>query len=184
MRLIETTDFTFKVFNDARQLPDYAILSHCWSMNAEEEVSYQAFHNRAYDEDSSGWCKIRECCRIARARGLKWAWVDTCCMNKESSAELNEAINSMFEWYRLSAECYVFLPDVHLDWSIPIASASQGQPDGEIQPLSLLPSFYVSRWFTRGWTLQELLAPYYVEFSTTSTDLSVPERAWLLTLSM
>ena len=81
------------------------------------------------------------------ARGLEWIWIDTCCIDKRSRAELSEAINSMFKWYQRSEECYVFLPDVY---------------DGEGHR-----TWYQldrSVWFTRGWTLQELLAPLRVEF--------------------
>jgi hypothetical protein len=76
--------------------------------------------------------------------------VDTCCINKSSSAELTEAINSMLRWYREAAKCYIYLSDV-----------SVGDYDGNDD---LPPSFQRSKWFTRGWTLQELIAPKSVEF--------------------
>jgi hypothetical protein len=92
----------------------------------------------------NGYSKIRFCGDQATRDGLKYFWVDSCCINKSSSAELAEALNSMFRWYRDSEKCYVYLSDVSVD--------------------NLEPSFRKSRWFTRGWTLQELLAPNIVEF--------------------
>ncbi|GKT50423.1 vegetative incompatibility protein HET-E-1 [Colletotrichum spaethianum] len=89
----------------------------------------------------SGWVKIRQTCRIALERGHNYAWVDTCCIDKTSSAELSEAINSMFKWYANASACYAFLSDV-----------------GTNQP------FAESLWFTRGWTLQELVAPREILF--------------------
>lgn len=88
-----------------------------------------------------GFTKIQYCCEQAIQDQLDWAWVDTACINKESSAELSEAINSMFSWYAQAAICYAYLSDI------------AGQRD--ITP---------SRWFTRGWTLQELIAPKTVIF--------------------
>ena len=105
--------------------------------------------------------KIRGCCELAEKHGYRWAWIDTCCIDKTSSAELSEAINSMFDWYRQAAVCYVYLHDV---------------TSHELGPTS---EFYRSRWFTRGWTLQELIAPTSLIFFTkqwsilgTRTDLA------------
>ena len=92
--------------------------------------------------------KVDGCRLIARAQGYKWAWIDTCCIDKTSSAELSEAINSMFRWYSLSTVCYVFLHDVHAD----------DHPEHKHS------MFRRSMWHTRGWTLQELLAPRLVIF--------------------
>ncbi|KAL8376498.1 hypothetical protein RB595_007541 [Gaeumannomyces hyphopodioides] len=94
-----------------------------------------------------GYQKIAQTCRIAKKHGLDWAWVDTCCIDKSSSAELSEAINSMFKWYRNSAVCYAFLSDLDPDAKRDIEGALRK-----------------CRWFTRGWTLQELLAPGRVFF--------------------
>jgi len=80
--------------------------------------------------------------------GYEWVWIDTYCIDKSSSAELSEAINSMFGWYKKSAICYAYLADV----------PSNGDPQ---VPQS---AFSKSRWFTRGWTLQELIAPNILEF--------------------
>ena len=103
-------------------------------------------------EGKPGYNKIRFCGEQARRDDLQYIWVDTCCIDKSSSAELTEAINSMFRWYREAAKCYVYLSDV-----------SKGNYDH--LPRSIWKSaFRGSRWFTRGWTLQELIAPTSVEF--------------------
>ena len=83
---------------------------------------------------------------------MQYFWIDTCCIDKSNSSELQEAINSMFRWYHNAAKCYVYLADV----SRPTLDADVG--------LSWESSFRKSRWFTRGWTLQELVAPMLVEF--------------------
>ena len=92
-----------------------------------------------------GWLKIRESCEQAIVDGYQWIWVDSCCIDKTSSAELSEAINSMFNWYRDSEVCYAYLSDV-----VSIQEEGYG--------------FGISKWFTRGWTLQELLAPKKLVF--------------------
>lgn len=126
----------------------YAILSHRWE---DEEVLYEhmAPHGRLQHLARSrrGWTKVTRCCEEARGDSLKYVWIDTCCINKDSSAELQEAINSMFRWYADAKVCYAYLSD------IPPNSGSDG--------------FTNSRWFTRGWTLQELLAPEIVDFFDT-----------------
>ena len=91
--------------------------------------------------------KISNCCSFAKSRGFTWVWIDTCCIDKKSSAELSEAINSMFRLYKEARECYAYLSDV------------QGS-----NSLDSISSFAQSAWWTRGWTLQELLAPYQVIF--------------------
>ncbi|KAK4112226.1 HET-domain-containing protein [Canariomyces notabilis] len=136
----------------AGRLP-YAILSHTWE---DEEVSFQEFANLDKAKEKAGYAKIDQTCRIAKSQGLQYAWVDTCCIDKTSSAELTEAINSMFQWYRQSDVCYAYIADLppcqqtdtvaaKLDWLSTSASKSY-------------------RWFTRGWTLQELIAPQRLEF--------------------
>ncbi|KAF4912493.1 Vegetative incompatibility protein HET-E-1 [Colletotrichum fructicola] len=124
----------------------YAILSHTWGT---EEVSFQDFRslNDAVKR-KAGFPKIAATCRLAKSRGLLYAWVDTCCIDKSSSAELSEAINSMFRWYQSSKVCFAYLADVHDD------ANSSAFPE----------SFTASRWFTRGWTLQELVAPKNIVF--------------------
>ncbi|KFA49204.1 hypothetical protein S40293_07199 [Stachybotrys chartarum IBT 40293] len=133
--------------------PEYAILSHTWG-SAKEEVSFQDMQYLAAAKKKAGFEKIAFTCRQARANGLEYVWIDTCCIDKRSSAELSEAINSMFRWYKLAKVCYVYLADV-----------SQASKDGLGQQASV-DEFSQSRWFTRGWTLQELLAPKRIIFFT------------------
>lgn len=129
------------------QIPEYAILSHTWG---DEEVLFHEIHNvRNISEQTkrkSGYQKLNFCAAKAKEQQLTYFWCDTCCIDKSSSAELTEAINSMFEWYKIAKVCYAYLADV----------PDAGGP-------STLP-FRTSRWFTRGWTLQELIAPSRVEF--------------------
>jgi len=135
MRLLNVKSRLFEEF--VGKYPLYAILSHTWE---EEEVTFQDYQSGSY-ENLAGFSKIDNCCRIASDMGLEYAWIDTCCIDKSSSTELQESINSMFQWYRNSSYCVTYLSDV---------SASQ-------TPF-WIPYFDRSRWFTRGWTLQELLA--------------------------
>ncbi|KAH7245499.1 heterokaryon incompatibility protein-domain-containing protein [Fusarium tricinctum] len=148
MRLInvETLELESFIGEKGRPTPPYAILSHVWTT---EEVSFQQMSGvQPLPEESLGYKKIVDFCARAKNEGFEYAWIDTCCIDKTSSAELSEAINSMFQWYRKSEACYVYLSDV--------TSAEN--------PASQSSSFRRSRWFTRGWTLQELLAPHEVIF--------------------
>ncbi|EXL54233.1 hypothetical protein FOCG_07312 [Fusarium oxysporum f. sp. radicis-lycopersici 26381] len=132
-------------------IPTYAILSHTWG---DDEVTFKDItdgtgrHKRGYE-------KIRFCARQASQDGLQYFWVDTCCIDKSNSTELQEAINCMFRWYKNSVKCYVYLADV----SLLEAHAKVGFSEAQ-----WMPAFRNSRWFTRGWTLQELIAPASVEF--------------------
>ncbi|KAK0753567.1 heterokaryon incompatibility, partial [Schizothecium vesticola] len=90
-------------------IPSYAILSHTWGPDS-EEVTFQDLMNDT-GKDKAGYEKIRFCADQAQQHGLLYFWIDTCCINKENSAELAEAINSMFRWYEDAARCYVFLSD-------------------------------------------------------------------------
>lgn len=136
MWLINTE--TLKLEGFMGEAPSYAILSHTWGP---AEVTFADFHDEMTRHNKAGFAKIKLTCDQARAEGIKYAWVDTCCINKESSAELSEAINSMFKWYRLATVCYAYLEDF---------------PQVEIADSS---SLSYCRWFSRGWTLQELIAP-------------------------
>src|SRR5436853_1289717 len=127
-------------------IPLYAILSHTWGADG-EEVTFKDLVNHT-GKSKAGYTKIEFCGEQASRDGLRYFWIDTCCIDKSSSAELTEAINSMFHWYRGAAKCYVYLSDV----SIPGCD--------KIDHLPQLPwesTFRESRWFTRGWTLQELI---------------------------
>jgi hypothetical protein len=134
----------------SKEIPPYAILSHTWG---EQEVVFNNLKDIENVEDvnaqsGEGCQKIRFCAQQAKRDGLDYFWVDTCCIDKANNTELSEAINSMFHWYQNAKKCYVFLSDVEHDTL---------EGDGESE-------FRKSRWFTRGWTLQELLAPHSVEF--------------------
>ncbi|THU83721.1 HET-domain-containing protein [Dendrothele bispora CBS 962.96] len=147
MRLINTTTLQVVEFLSI-DVPPYAILSHTWG---NEEVTFRDMMLRFTEdhaveastriEQKAGFIKIQKSCEIAKRDEFKYIWNDTCCIDKESSAELSEAINSMYSHYGGSGVCYAYLVDV-----------------------SLSASLWKSRWFTRGWTLQELLAPSNVVF--------------------
>ncbi|TFK91075.1 HET-domain-containing protein, partial [Polyporus arcularius HHB13444] len=139
-RLLDTRTGQFAVFRISSDPPRYATLSHVW--NADGEQSYTDIRNIQMSE------KIRRACAVALAHGYPYIWIDSCCIDKTSSAELSEAINSMYTWYQNAAVSYAFLADVPSDQN-PRADNS---------------AFRQSRWFTRGWTLQELLAPRVVFF--------------------
>ncbi|KAH9207879.1 hypothetical protein DL95DRAFT_481880 [Leptodontidium sp. 2 PMI_412] len=132
--------------------PAYAILSHTWIDG--QEVTYQDLINGA-GNSKSGYDKIKFCGEQATRDGLQHFWVDTCCIDKSDADELATAINSMFRWYRNAKKCYVYLADV----TIPGCGA-------DVQTCQYLweAAFRESRWFSRGWTLQELIAPAIVEF--------------------
>ena len=124
----------------AESTPPYAILSHTWD---DGEVLFRDIQNSTC-ELKAGIGKVLGCCTMAARHGFEWVWIDTCCIDKSSSAELTEAINSMFQWYRKAEVCYVLLSDLH--------------------PGDSTLGMRQCRWFGRGWTLQELIAPRRVEF--------------------
>ncbi|KAK7946971.1 heterokaryon incompatibility protein-domain-containing protein [Apiospora aurea] len=152
MWLLNSATNQLKNFISDDEIPDYAILSHTWG---EEEVTFQHWQ-AAYSSDAQlggfpddwrqrnqdilhrmrGYGKIAMCQKMALKDGIEWVWVDACCIDKQSSAELSEAINSMYRWYKKSRVCYTYLRDV--------LRLEEGKD---------------SRWFQRGWTLQELIAP-------------------------
>ncbi|KAI5993783.1 heterokaryon incompatibility protein-domain-containing protein [Pisolithus orientalis] len=137
----------------------YAILSHRWG--ADSEVNYKEMiglmkmeeHKRDNVRQRDGYQKIVKSCEQAMKDGYEWLWIDTCCINKRSSSELSEAINSMHRWYQHAHVCYAYLNDV--EESIFPAKRDRdkfGESNG--WPV----------WFLRGWTLQELIAPSQVKF--------------------
>ncbi|KAI0839419.1 HET-domain-containing protein [Hypoxylon sp. FL0890] len=147
MRLLNARTKKLTDFLEA-DAPPYAILSHTWG-NA--EVTFEDIQSAwPLYRFKDGWKKIKWCCRQALQDDLQYVWVDTCCIDKSSSAELQEAINSMFRWYERSHVCYAYLADV--------TSGKESQDS----------DFRRSRWFTRGWTLQELIAPGLLIFFDTS----------------
>jgi hypothetical protein len=154
MRLLErlsSGDFKLVSFND-EDPPPYAILSHTWT--EDQEVTYKELV-AGTGKDKIGYDKIRFCGRQAAADSLEYFWVDTCCIDKSTSPELSTAINSMFRWYQRASKCYVYLSDVVVPEEV---------GDAEAFRVTWAEAFRRSRWFTRGWTLQELLAPPCVEF--------------------
>ncbi|KAI1120485.1 HET domain-containing protein [Nemania abortiva] len=145
MWLIHIESMRLKEFTPP-DLPIYAILSHTWG---EDEVSFQEFHNLESAKKKTGFSKIKKTCELAAIKSIRYAWVDTCCIDKSSSAELSEAINSMFDWYRWSRVCFAYLSDL-----------DEGSPTLWRDKDTRL----ACRCFRRGWTLQELLAPAELEF--------------------
>ncbi|KAL7800134.1 RNA 3'-terminal phosphate cyclase domain-containing protein [Trichoderma ceciliae] len=131
----------------ASALPRYAILSHTWG---DGEVLFEDMmaKDRTAAKKKKGYKKIENGCRRAAADGFDYLWMDTCCIDKNSLAELSEAINSMFRWLKQCSLCYVFLEDCQGTKPYQISSHSTNVP----------------RWFTRGWTLQELIAPDTLHF--------------------
>jgi hypothetical protein len=115
MRLLEyNNDSEFSLTEDfvSSKIPEYAILSHTWGADT-EEVTYRDLIDGT-GKDKIGYKKIRFCGEQARRDGLQYFWVDTCCIDKSNAVELQEAINSMFRWYRNAAKCYVYLSDVSI----------------------------------------------------------------------
>jgi hypothetical protein len=156
MRLLErnnTGDFslTEDIVEDDEK-PPYAILSHTWK--AGEEVAFEELIDGT-GKGKPGYEKIQFCGEQANRDGMQYFWVDTCCINRSNNAELSEAINSMFRWYHSATRCYVYLSDV---------SSPAFDTYDKLGYLPFESAFRASRWFTRGWTLQELLAPNSVEF--------------------
>ncbi|ETS82459.1 hypothetical protein PFICI_04335 [Pestalotiopsis fici W106-1] len=144
MRLINVETYKLDVHATCPK-GEYAILSHTWE---DDEVSFQDFTGQLdLAKTKKGYAKIEQTIRLARKANLKWAWVDTCCIDKRSSTELSEAINSMFQWYKDSAICYAYLSDL---------SPQSSTMDNK--------AFQRCRWWSRGWTLQELIAPKKFHF--------------------
>ncbi|KAH7272706.1 hypothetical protein NW759_003371 [Fusarium solani] len=147
MRLLNALTHELHEFNDEKKRSRYCILSHRWGI---DEVLYKDLLDPSTKPTAkAGWPKVAGACNLAMHLGYEWIWIDTCCIDKSSSAELSEAVNSMFRWYQEADICIAYLAD--------------------IQHIAPRPADYVaylgdSDWFTRGWTLQELLAPRAVDF--------------------
>ncbi|EMD86695.1 hypothetical protein COCHEDRAFT_1146497 [Bipolaris maydis C5] len=138
---------------DDGDIPPYAILSHTWGADS-DEVTFADLQTGG-SKTKLGYEKILFCGSQARHDGLQYFWIDTCCIDKNDKAELAFSIRSMFRWYRNAARCYVYLSDVA---GIMIYSGEAAESSCDYT------AFRRSRWFTRGWTLQELLAPPMVDF--------------------
>ncbi|CAK1364181.1 unnamed protein product [Cercospora beticola] len=155
MRFLEVDDGDG--FRLTRDFPEndisrtYAVLSHTWGEDG-DEVIFQDMQQGG-GTDKPGFGKIRFCAERAQCDGIKYFWIDTCCINKNNQFELSKSIISMFRWYQRAEKCYVYLSDVPRDSKEPIRDTEDWEKD-----------FCESRWFKRGWTLQELLAPASVEF--------------------
>lgn len=149
------------------EIPPYAILSHRWGKD-HEEVSFTDLTVGPRRPAIPGFEKLRFCAEQAIRDGLKHFWVDTCCINDSNVIERSEAINSMFRWYQSATKCYVYLSDV----SILKRKASDLTSKSTWEP-----AFRASEWFTRGWTLQELLAPASVEFFSREGKLLGDKRS-------
>jgi hypothetical protein len=152
MRLLKRRadgSFSLTAFTTSN-VPRYAMLSHTWDAD-NQEVTYQDI-TRGAGSSKTGYRKIEFCADQAEEDRLEYFWVDSCCIDKSNSSELTEAINSMYRWYCEAAKCYVYLSDVSTDYQ----HRSSQHPWDQV--------FSQCRWFQRGWTLQELLAPSSVEF--------------------
>ena len=143
MRLINVETLGLEEFFE-QNIPPYAILSHRWGATS-DELTYKEVVKNRIDETKRGFIKLVQACLVAKQYSVRHLWIDTCCIDKRSSAELSEAINSMYHWYKESKICLAYLEDVE-------------------SGLGLEESFRRSVWFTRSWTLQELLAPRKVDF--------------------
>ncbi|QIW96586.1 hypothetical protein AMS68_002104 [Peltaster fructicola] len=146
MRLLSYVDGKLSISSDKPPKEPYAILSHTWHED-EEEVTYGDITQDRDITTKKGYAKLLWCLSQAAKAGITHVWIDTCCINKGDATELQQALNSMFAWYAESQICYVYLADIPYSFNWPAA-------------------FKDSRWFTRGWTLQELVAPKNVRFYT------------------
>ncbi len=183
MWLLDTHTLKHHYFTSPEAVEEgYMILSHVWDESKEPEMSFQdiqRIHERCTtsgeDPHDLVNTKIRKCCELGERHGYKWAWIDTCCIDKTSSAELMETINAMYQYYALCLVCYVYLPDFwYKDRPEQVKfNLHDTRFDPHKEPL------IKNRWQRRGWTLQELIAPRVVHFLSshwallgTKTDLA------------
>ena len=184
MRLLDTKTLELRDFHAPPE--HYAILSHTWGA---EEVTYQHLI-AGTGPQRQGWKKLKSACALAAKDDWSLLWMDTCCIDKTDSVDLSEAINSMYRWYQSSSICYAYLEDVELVDGVPISSVALGEKESSkaFQKMRFRSEFkrmygvsmvkdsfmyqsarrpvqgILSRWFTRGWTLQELIAPRFLLF--------------------
>ncbi|CAG9986766.1 unnamed protein product [Clonostachys byssicola] len=201
MRILKTRQYELV---EAKDIPDpfppYAILSHMW-LSPKEEITYQDFKSRKEDIENdvykqTGWAKLKRYCDRAARDGWDWAWMDTCCIDKTNPADTQEAINAMFRWYQNASICYAYLGDVDAYGSLEEAGLiDQDHPMNEDldEMPGMIPvpgaatnhmrtavgrSLVNAKWFTRGWTLQELLAPRYLVFMDKSWHRIGTRESW------
>lgn len=148
MRILKTDTIELILLHEGTP-PKYAILSHTWG---EDEVVFEDF-SIGNPKNKSAYAKVQAACQQAANDGYEYIWIDNCCIDKSSSAELSEAINSMYLWYAEAGICYAYLADVDALGLNP-----------QLQSMEFRYCLSRSRWFTRGWTLQELLAPREMVF--------------------
>ncbi|GIZ48192.1 hypothetical protein CKM354_001126300 [Cercospora kikuchii] len=144
MRLLCVDTLKLRQFDEPNKPPPYAIASHRW---CDSEVTLEDVESRR-NTKSAGYKKVRGFAEYVKDNvpSIKWLWIDTCCIDKRNAVELSFSINSMFRWYRDAELCLAYL--------------------GDVKTVDNHESFRQSMWFTRGWTLQELLAPRTVVFLT------------------
>ena len=165
MWLLSTDRAELHFFVSPEDVPDsYGALSHVWDKAGEQTFQDVRRIQNTCAKDGTNprdfVCeKIRRCCELAERHGYKWVWIDTCCIDKTSSAELSEAINSMYRYYALAGICYAYLWDVDYPPTMVL---------GEQFVAMLIVN---SNWFQRGWTLQELIAPRFLVFLSASWEV-------------
>ena len=194
MWLLDTRTLRLHYFQSPEQVKEgYAVLSHVWDAEEQGFQDIQEIHRRSDAARSNHLRfifamvrtlvtrtspldaispKIRKFCNLCAQNGYKWGWVDTCCIDKSSSAELSEAINSMFRYYSLALVCYVYLSDVNKDspeeW---LVSEEEEEEAWKKRFYGWKKEFQDSSWHNRGWTLQELIAPQTVLFFSRSWNI-------------
>ncbi|KAI1148365.1 heterokaryon incompatibility protein-domain-containing protein [Nemania diffusa] len=188
MRLININTLELDEFigTPENPIPPYVILSHTWG---DDEVTYSEMMNPTSTTlEKEGYIKIKRFAATVAlwtasgSRAVEYVWVDTCCIDKSSSAELSEAINSMYQWYKHARHCYVYLSDVgglELDSEDIPPEAKEKHRNNSIRE-----ALENCRWMTRGWTLQELLANSGVMFFTRDWELLFRKKDWIPHLSM
>ncbi|KAI1498407.1 heterokaryon incompatibility protein-domain-containing protein [Biscogniauxia marginata] len=180
MRLLHTKTLELHTFIGGDDVPPYTVLSHTWG---DDEVTFEDMSRSETRTKKQGWDKIVNFCRRAAADGWEYGWIDTCCINKTDASELGEAINSMFRLYEESEVCYAYLTDVPPKYALsPSASDARGvNEEDRSNNNNKVPwkwYFRSSKWFTRGWTLQELLAPSFLLFLDWNWDDIGSREAW------
>lgn len=177
MRVLDTT--TFELISGEQEIfkqDGYAILSHRW---VGQEITFDQLADHIDDLKRAPekslftpqLAKIRGACDRAREQGIRWMWIDTCCINKASTVEETESINSMFRWYRDAKVCITYLFDVDARTASRAKPYDQATNSKEKMKRSVFQSIHgdgPSEWFSRGWTLQELLAPHTMQFYDTN----------------